>query len=151
MKFVIQRVSHASVTVDGKVIGKIGKGFMVLIGISQTDTQEIADKLIRKMTGLRIFDDENGKTNLAPADVGGSLLLISQFTLYADCRKGYRPSFTSAGSPDMANELYEYIVEQCRKCESIVDVQTGRFGADMKVELLNDGPFTVILDSNELM
>ena len=96
MKFVIQRVSHASVTVDGKVIGKIGKGFMVLIGISQTDTKEIADKLIRKMTGLRIFDDENGKTNLAPADVGGSLLLISQFTLYADCRKGYRPSFTSA-------------------------------------------------------
>lgn len=93
MKFVIQRVSHATVTVDGKVIGKIGKGFMVLIGISQTDTKEIADKLIRKMTGLRIFDDENGKTNLAPADVGGSLLLISQFTLYADCRKGYRPSF----------------------------------------------------------
>ena len=151
MKFVIQRVTGASVTVDGEVIGKIGKGFMVLIGISQTDTKEIADKLIRKMTGLRIFDDENGKTNLAPADVGGSLLLISQFTLYADCRKGYRPSFTSAGSPGMANELYEYIVEQCRKCESIADVQTGRFGADMKVELLNDGPFTVILDSNELM
>ena len=136
MKFVIQRVTGASVTVDNEIIGKIGKGFLVLI---------------RKMTGLRIFDDENGKTNLAPADVGGSLLLISQFTLYADCRKGYRPSFTSAGSPDMANELYEYIVEQCRKCESIADVQTGRFGADMKVELLNDGPFTVILDSNELM
>ena len=140
MKFVIQRVNHASVTVDGEVIGKIGKGFMVLIGISQTDTKEIADKLIRKMTGLRIFDDENGKTNLAPADVGGSLLLISQFT-----------SFTGAGSPDMANELYEYITEQCRRCESIADVQTGRFGADMKVELLNDGPFTIILDSNELM
>ena len=103
------------------------------------------------MTGLRIFDDENGKTNLAPADVGGSLLLISQFTLYADCRKGYRPSFINAGSPDMANELYEYIIEQCRKCESITDVQTGVFGADMKVELLNDGPFTIILDSNELM
>ena len=130
MKFVIQRVTGASVTVDNEIIGKIGKGFLVLIGISQTDTKEIADKLIRKMTGLRIFDDENGKTNLAPADVGGSLLLISQFTLYADCRKGYRPSFTRAGSPD---------------------VQTGRFGADMKVELLNDGPFTVILDSNELM
>ena len=151
MKFVIQRVTGASVTVDNEIIGKIGKGFLVLIGISQTDTKEIADKLIRKMTELRIFDDENGKTNLAPADVGGSLLLISQFTLYADCRKGYRPSFTRAGSPDMANELYEYIVEQCRKCESIADVQTGRFGADMKVELLNDGPFTVILDSNELM
>lgn len=151
MKFVIQRVTGASVTVDNEIIGKIGKGFLVLIGISQTDTKEIADKLIRKMTGLRIFDDENGKTNLAPADVGGSLLLISQFTLYADCRKGYRPSFTGAGSPDMANELYEYIVEQCRKCESIADVQTGRFGADMKVELLNDGPFTVILDSAELM
>lgn len=99
MKFVIQRVTGASVTVDGEVIGKIGKGFLVLIGISQTDTKEIADKLIRKMTGLRIFDDENGKTNLAPADVGGSLLLISQFTLYADCRKGYRPSFTSAAHP----------------------------------------------------
>ena len=151
MKFVIQRVNHASVTVDGEVIGKIVKGFVVLIGISQTDTRETADKLIRKMTGLRIFDDENGKTNLAPADVGGSLLLISQFTLYADCRKGYRPSFTGAGSPDMANELYEYITEQCRQCESIADVQTGRFGADMKVELLNDGPFTIILDSNELM
>lgn len=99
MKFVIQRVNHASVTVDGEVIGKIGKGFMVLIGISQTDTKEIADKLIRKMTGLRIFDDENGKTNLAPADVGGSLLLISQFTLYADCRKGYRPSLRVPAHP----------------------------------------------------
>ena len=151
MRLVVQRVLQAEVQVDGQSIGKIGRGFLVLVGVGKDDTKEIADKLIRKMTGLRIFDDENGKTNLAPADVGGSLLLISQFTLYADCRKGYRPSFTSAGSPDMANELYEYIVEQCRKCESIADVQTGRFGADMKVELLNDGPFTVILDSNELM
>ena len=151
MKFVIQRVTKASVTVDKEVVGSIGKGFMVLIGIAQTDTRETADKLIRKMTGLRIFDDENGKTNLAPADVGGSLLLISQFTLYADCRKGYRPSFINAGAPAMANELYEYIVEQCRNCDGIADVQTGIFGADMKVELLNDGPFTIILDSNELM
>lgn len=151
MKFVIQRVTKASVTVDGEVVGSIGKGFMVLIGIAQTDTRETADKLIRKMTGLRIFDDENGKTNLAPADVGGSLLLISQFTLYADCRKGYRPSFINAGAPAMANELYEYIIEQCRNCDGIADVQTGIFGADMKVELLNDGPFTIILDSNELM
>lgn len=151
MKFVIQRVTKASVTVDGEVVGSIGNGFMVLIGIAQNDTKEIAVKLVRKMTGLRIFDDENGKTNLSPADVGGSLLLISQFTLYADCRKGFRPSFINAGAPAMANELYEYIVEQCRNCGGIADVQTGIFGADMKVELLNDGPFTIILDSNELM
>ena len=148
MKFVIQRVNHASVTVDGEVIGKIGKGFMVLIGISQTDTKEIADKLIRKMTGLRIFDDENGKTNLAPADVGGSLLLISQFTLYANCKKGNRPSFIEAGQPDRANALYEYIIEKCRA--SVPNVQTGSFGAEMKVSLINDGPFTIILDSEDL-
>ena len=148
MKFVIQRVNHASVTVDGEVIGKIGKGFMVLIGISQTDTKEIADKLIRKMTGLRIFDDENGKTNLAPADVGGSLLLISQFTLYANCKKGNRPSFIEAGQPDRANALYEYIIEKCRA--SVPNVQTGSFGAEMKVSLVNDGPFTILLDSEKL-
>ena len=148
MKIVLQRVSEASVTVDGEVVGQIGKGFLVLIGISQTDTKEIADKLIRKMTGLRIFDDENGKTNLSLSDVGGELLVISQFTLYADCRKGNRPSFVKAGAPDMANRLYEYVVE---KCKGYVNrVEHGEFGADMKVELLNDGPFTLVLDSEEI-
>ena len=115
MKFVIQRVSHASVTVDGTVIGKINKGFLVLIGVSQSDTKQEADRLVRKMTGLRLFEDENGKTNLALKDVDGELLLISQFTLYADCRKGNRPSFTNAGDPVRANELYEYIIQECKK------------------------------------
>lgn len=145
MKFVIQRVTHASVKVDGETVGKIGKGFMVLIGVSQTDTTAEADRLIKKMLGLRIFDDENGKTNLALADVGGELLLISQFTLYADCKKGNRPSFINAGKPDMANELYEYIIAECEKQ---FHTEKGIFGADMKVELLNDGPFTIILDSD---
>ena len=149
MKFVIQRVAHASVTVDGKVLGKIDKGFVVLIGISETDNETIADKMIQKLINLRIFEDENGKTNLALKDVDGELLLISQFTLYADCRKGNRPSFVKAGSPDKANKLYQYIISKCR--EEIVVVQEGKFGADMKVELLNDGPFTVILDSDEIL
>ncbi|MBP1561488.1 MAG: D-tyrosyl-tRNA(Tyr) deacylase [Oscillospiraceae bacterium] len=144
MKFVIQRAAHASVTVDGEITGKIGKGFMVLIGVSQTDTKAEADRLIKKMLGLRIFEDENGKTNLSLKDVDGELLLISQFTLYADCRKGNRPSFVNAGKPDIANELYEYIISECRK---EFHTETGIFGADMKVELLNDGPFTIILDS----
>ena len=148
MKFVIQRVRHASVTVDQKVIGKIGKGFLVFIGVSNDDTKEIADKLVKKLVGLRIFEDENGKTNLSLADVDGSLLLVSQFTLYANCKKGYRPSFIEAGAPDMANEMYEYIIQECKK--SIPVVEKGEFGADMKIELLNDGPFTIILDSNEL-
>ena len=148
MKFVIQRVQHASVTVDQKVIGKIGKGFLVFIGVSNDDTKEIADKLVKKLVGLRIFEDENGKTNLSLADVDGSLLLVSQFTLYANCKKGYRPSFIDAGAPDMANEMYEYIIQECKK--SIPVVEKGEFGADMKIELLNDGPFTIILDSNEL-
>ncbi len=148
MKFVIQRVAHASVTVEQQVIGKIGKGFLVLIGVSQEDNQEIADKLIKKLLGLRIFEDSQGKTNLSLQDVSGELLLVSQFTLYADCKKGNRPSFTNAGAPDMANELYEYIISKCK--EQIPVVETGSFGADMKVELLNDGPFTVILDSRDL-
>jgi len=148
MRFVIQRVSHASVTVDGNVVGKIDKGFLVLIGISQDDTTEIADKLVKKMMGLRIFEDENGKTNLSLDDVNGSLLLVSQFTLYADCKKGNRPSFTNAGKPDMASGLYEYIIAESKKAN--LNVQCGIFGADMKVELLNDGPFTIILDSVEL-
>ena len=148
MKFVIQRVTKASVTVDSKVVGQINKGFLVLIGVSGTDTKEIADKVVKKMLGLRIFEDENGKTNLSLEDVGGELLLISQFTLYADCRHGNRPSFTKAGAPDLARELYEYIIEECKK--SVPVVQQGEFGADMKVSLINDGPFTIILDSDKL-
>lgn len=148
MKLVIQRVTHASVTVDNNVIGKIGKGYMVLIGVSDTDTKKIADKMLDKMIKLRIFEDENGKTNLSLADVGGELLLISQFTLYANCKKGNRPSFIEAGSPDHANALYEYIIEKCK--ERVDVVEQGEFGAEMKVELLNDGPFTVILDSEQI-
>lgn len=148
MRLVVQRVARASVTVEENVIGSIGKGFLVLIGVSDTDTREIADKMIKKMTGLRIFSDENGKTNLALSDVGGELLLVSQFTLYADCKKGNRPSFTKAGKPEAAEEMYEYMITECRRI--VERVETGSFGADMKVELLNDGPFTIILDSEEI-
>lgn len=148
MRFVIQRVTEASITIDGDISGKIGKGYLVLIGVADTDTKEIADKMIRKMIGLRIFEDEQGKTNLSLADVDGGLLLVSQFTLYANCKRGNRPSFIEAGKPDMANEMYEYIIEKCR--ESVDEVQTGEFGADMKVQLLNDGPFTILLDSDQL-
>ena len=148
MRFVIQRVTNASVTVEGNVTGEIAKGFLVLIGVSEDDTKEIADKMIKKLIGMRIFEDENGKTNLALADVGGSLLLVSQFTLYADCKKGNRPSFIKAGNPQMAEEMYEYIIEQCKK--EVANVQVGIFGADMKVQLLNDGPFTILLDSEEI-
>ena len=148
MKFVIQRVQHASVKVDEQIKGEIQKGFLVLIGVSQDDTKEIADKMIKKMVQLRIFEDENGKTNLSLADVDGQLLLISQFTLYADSKKGNRPSFVNAGKPDMANELYEYIISQCQAMCPVVE--KGVFGADMKVELLNDGPFTIVLDSTLL-
>ena len=148
MRVVIQRVTAASVTIDGEISGKIGRGYLVLIGVADTDTKEIADKMIRKMIGLRIFEDEQGKTNLSLADVDGGLLLVSQFTLYANCKRGNRPSFIEAGKPDMANEMYEYIIEKCR--ESVDEVQTGEFGADMKVQLLNDGPFTILLDSDQL-
>ena len=148
MTFVIQRVTDSSVVIDGETVGKIGKGYLVLIGVSDTDTEAVADKMVKKMIGLRIFEDENGKTNLSLADVGGSLLLVSQFTLYANCRKGNRPSFIEAGSPDRAEALYEYIIAECRK--SVPDVQTGRFGAEMKVSLVNDGPFTILLDSETL-
>ena len=148
MKFVIQRVSHASVTVDGTLISSIEKGFMVLIGVCDADTKETADKLVKKLLGLRIFEDADGKTNLALKDVNGQLLLVSQFTLYADCKKGNRPSFVKAGSPEHANNLYEYIVSECQKtCEV---VKTGVFGAHMKVALENDGPFTIVLNSAEL-
>lgn len=144
MKLVIQRVNKASVTVDGAVIGSIGKGFLVLIGVGQGDTKETADRYIKKLLGLRIFPDENGKTNLSLQDVGGGLLLVSQFTLYADCSHGNRPSFVNAGAPQMAEELYEYMIAECRK--QVAQVETGAFGADMKVSLENDGPFTVILE-----
>ena len=148
MRFVIQRVSESEVKVDGEVLGKIGKGFMVLIGVSNSDTKEIADKMIKKMIGLRIFEDENGKTNLSLDAVGGELLLISQFTLYANCKKGNRPSFIEAGAPDMASDMYEYIIAKCK--EHVPVVERGQFGADMKVSLVNDGPFTIILDSDNL-
>ena len=148
MKFVIQRVTEGSVTVENKIIGQIGKGFVVLIGVGHEDTTDIADKMVKKMIGLRIFEDENGKTNLSLADVAGELLLISQFTLYANCKKGNRPSFTESGAPVLAEQLYQYIIEKCQ--ESVPVVQTGSFGADMKVSLVNDGPFTIVLDSNKL-
>ncbi len=148
MRFVIQRVMNSKVTIDGKIRGQIGKGFMVLIGVGEGDTLEIADKMIHKMINLRIFEDENGKTNLGLKDVSGSLLLISQFTLYADCKRGNRPSFVKAGAPDTAKSLYEYIISKCKN--EIEVVEQGEFGADMKVELVNDGPFTVLLDSDEL-
>lgn len=148
MRFVIQRVTEASVSVDKEVIGQIQKGYMVLIGVAESDTQDIADKLVKKMTGLRIFEDEQGKTNLSLADVDGSLLLISQFTLYANCKRGNRPGFTDAGSPQMAEELYEYIIKKCKEVCPVVE--KGSFGADMKVSLVNDGPFTIILDSDTL-
>lgn len=144
MKFVIQRVLNASVEVDKKIVAEIEKGLLVLVGISSGDNKEIADKYIKKLINLRIFEDEQGKTNLSLHDVNGSLLLVSQFTLYADCRKGNRPSFTDAAPPDEASELFDYIVSECGK--NVDNVETGCFGADMKVSLVNDGPFTVILD-----
>lgn len=121
---------------------------MVLIGVADGDTKEIADKMIKKMTGLRIFEDSQGKTNISLGDVDGELLLISQFTLYADCKKGNRPSFIKAGKPDMAEKMYEYIIEKCK--ETVPKVETGIFGADMQISLINDGPFTIVLDSDEI-
>ena len=144
MKLLIQRVNHAEVKVDGETIGSIGKGLLVFVGVGQNDTREIADKYLKKLLGLRIFEDEAGKTNLSLSDVNGELLMVSQFTLYANCKKGNHPSFIEAGSPDKANELYEYMIAEARK--SVPKVEHGSFGADMKVSLENDGPFTVILD-----
>lgn len=146
MKFVIQKVDEASVSVDDKVVGEIKKGFLVLVGVSQEDTKETADKFVRKMVNLRLFEDSEGKTNLALKDVGGQVLLISQFTLYADCKKGNRPSFVKAGDPQKAEELYDYIIEKTK--ESISVVEKGIFGAHMKVSLVNNGPFTIILDES---
>ena len=149
MRFVIQRVSEADVTVDDQVVGSIGRGFMVLIGVSDKDTREIADKMVKKLIGLRIFEDENGKTNLPLEAVGGGLLLISQFTLYANCKKGNRPSFFGAGDPELAEKLYEYIIGKCK--ESVQVVERGVFGARMRIRLINDGPFTIVLDSDQIM
>lgn len=148
MRFVIQVVDNSSVTVDGKVVGQIGKGFMVLVGVGRDDNEQIADKMIKKMIGLRIFKDENGKTNLSLSDVRGELLLISQFTLYADCRHGNRPNFLNAGTPDEAERLYEYIIGKTR--ELGYKVETGVFGEHMDVSLINNGPFTIILDSDDM-
>lgn len=148
MRAVLQRVSHAKVTVDQTVLGEIQTGLLILLGAGEEDTEEIADKMVDKICKLRIFQDENGKTNLSLADVGGELLVVSQFTLYADVRKGNRPSFVKAGSPQKAEQLYEYFIERCRRQVSKVD--HGSFGADMKVELNNDGPFTLMLDSDDL-
>ncbi|MDO4942849.1 MAG: D-aminoacyl-tRNA deacylase [Lachnospiraceae bacterium] len=144
MKFLIQRVNHAEVKVDGEIKGAIKKGLLVFVGVSDSDTKEIADKYVKKLINLRIFEDQEGKTNLSLKDVDGQLLMISQFTLYANCKKGNRPSFIEAGKPDMANHLYEYIISECRK--QVPVVEKGVFGADMKVSLENDGPFTIILD-----
>ena len=150
MKAVLQRVTHAQVVVEGELISKIEKGFMILLGVGNDDTKEDADVLSKKISGMRVFEDENGKMNLSLTDIGGSILCISQFTLYADCRKGRRPSFINAGAPDMANELYEYFCERMKN-DGIEYVKKGIFGADMKVSLLNDGPVTIILDSKELL
>ena len=149
MRLLIQRVQHADVTVAGESIATIQKGFLVLIGISDSDTKEIVDKMLRKLLNIRLFEDENGKTNLDIKQVSGEILLISQFTLYADCKKGNRPSFIKAGSPDKANKLYQYMIEQCRKEHP--PTFCGKFGADMKITLLNDGPFTIMLDSDEIL
>ena len=150
MKAVLQRVTHANVVVEGELISEIEKGFLILLGVSGDDTKDDADVLSKKISGMRVFEDENGKMNLSLTDIGGSVLVISQFTLLADCRKGRRPSFINAGPPDMANELYEYFCERI-KTDGIENVKKGIFGADMKVSLLNDGPVTILLDSKELI
>ena len=144
MKLVVQRVKNAKVDVDGKTVGKIEKGFLVLLGVTHADTKEIADYLVKKLCNLRVFEDENGKMNLSLQDVNGKLLIVSQFTLYADCSGGYRPSFVNAAKPEFANEIYEYFCDKCK--ENGINVQKGIFGADMKVSLLNDGPVTIILE-----
>ena len=144
MKAVVQRVTNASVTVDGEVISEIGKGYLVLLGVGKEDDEQTCERIVKKLIGLRIFEDSEGKTNLSLGQVDGSLLIVSQFTLYADCRKGNRPSFIEAGPPEMAERLYEYFISLCEK--EVKNVGRGKFGADMKVSLTNDGPFTVILE-----
>ncbi|WP_314639877.1 D-aminoacyl-tRNA deacylase [Stomatobaculum longum] len=151
MRFVLQCVSQASCTVEGRVTGAIERGYLILVGIADSDTEETADRMLKKVAGLRIFPDENGKTNLSLAEIGGSILLISQFTLYADCRKGNRPSFVKAGKPEHAERLYRYLLERCRREGIGKTVEEGVFGADMKISLVNEGPFTLVLDSEELL
>ena len=148
MRAVVTRVTRASVTIGGRVNGEIGRGFLVLLGVGPADKEETARRLAEKICNLRVFEDENGKTNLSLADVGGALLVVSQFTLYADCKKGNRPSFVKAGGPKLAEELYEYVIDRCR--EHVQTVEHGSFGAHMKIDLENDGPFTLVLDSGEL-
>lgn len=150
MKFLIQRVKEASVEIDAMIYSKINKGYLVLVGISDSDTEEIADKMIQKLIGLRIFEDENGKTNLGIKDVDGDMLIVSQFTLYADCKKGNRPSFIKAGNPEFANKMYQYILNKTYELYA-KEIYSGQFGADMKISLVNDGPFTIILDSAEII
>ncbi len=148
MRALVQRVTCAHVDIDGETVSSIGKGFVILLGVGHDDGEEQADKLWAKISKMRIFEDENGKTNIGLADVGGDVLVVSQFTLYADCKRGNRPSFTNAGAPDEANRLYEHFVGLAR--EDVEHVGTGSFGADMKVELVNDGPFTIWLDTDTL-
>ena len=148
MKIVIQRVKESSVTIDGKLKGSIQKGYMTLVGFCESDTKAIVYKMIDKMIGLRIFEDDQGKMNLSLADVQGAILSISQFTLYADCRKGRRPGFTEAAKPDIAISLYDYYYQKIQDLG--IHVETGVFGADMKVSLLNDGPVTILLDSQDI-
>lgn len=150
MKFLIQVVQKASVDIEGRTVGSVDRGLLVFVGVCYTDTKEIADKMIKKAANLRIFEDENGKTNLSIGDVGGKMLVISQFTLYADCKKGNRPSFLKAGDPKHANELYEYVLKELSDTYNIC-TECGEFGADMKVSLINDGPFTIMLDSDEIL
>lgn len=149
MKAVLQRVKYSNVKIDNELVGKCDKGFMILLGVCNGDTKQDADKLIKKIPVLRVFEDENGKMNLSCLDINGEILVVSQFTLYADCSHGRRPSFTDSAPPQLANELYEYFVTELKK-SGVKSVQTGKFGADMQVELLNDGPVTIILDSKEL-
>ncbi len=149
MKFLIQRVKKASVEIESAIYSEIQKGYLVLVGITGDDTKEIADKMIQKMVGLRIFEDENGKTNLSLNDVDGDLLIVSQFTLYADCKKGNRPSFVKSGNPEFAKEMYQYILQKTREIYG-KEIFKGQFGADMKISLINDGPFTIMLDSAEI-
>lgn len=145
MRAILQRVKYAKVTVDNKVIGKINRGLLIFLGVCDDDTYADADKLLNKIIQLRIFDDKDGKTNLSLKDVAGQLLIVSQFTLYADCHKGNRPSFINAGNPEFANKMYEYFIEQANQYD--IHVEHGEFGADMKIELLNDGPFTIALEA----
>lgn len=148
MRAHVQRASSASVSVDGAVIGSIGRGYLVLLGVGRDDDEAAAERLWAKLRGLRINEDDAGKTNLSLADAGGGVLVVSQFTLFADCRHGRRPSFTAAAAPDAAERLYEYFISLARA--DVAEVATGRFGANMQVSIVNDGPFTILLDTDEL-